>query len=1470
MLKLFLFALSFALIAAPAQAGPLVAAWQMVSTMVATFASTTLGSIVVDMIAGTALSVLGSLYTKSQMEQGQPGISTDSTTTGETVPFSFIVGQTATEGHLLAPMMTYTTGEDPNEWLVYVIGISDLPTTNIPRIWIDGKAYTFNEDPSAPAIINSVRLGSTVGVDGDDAHDRIFFRYHKGNQTTADQYLRYVFGAYPNRPWLADMVLRSCSYVVVTVKGRAQDEAWQGYPTVRFEVQGMPVFDPRDATQNINNPATWKYNDNLMVLAFNVLRGLNLPTGDTWGVGAEEFFSSQIIAAMNVAGETVATQSGNRPRYRGGMEIAVDQEPFTILNELVKGCGGMYADMGGTWTLRCGPMDAPSLSITDQSILISQSTSFTPFPSVAQSINAVYAQYPDRASNYSVRDAVPYLNAAWELEDGGRRLPASVNFPVVWDGSQVRALMREMAKDARRMRVHSIALPRAAAGYKIGDIMRWSSVINRYSNKSFEIVEKSLDPLTLASEYIIRECDPSDYDPDAGSDGVLPSVPNPLPVVPPIEGVFGWNAYAVVINSDTGRRVGIRLVWDPSINAQGIGYTIRHVASGDIVAQGTQINIKAGGATIVGGILPSTQYSVIGRRILNRRTTDTAAILVTTADIRIGREDLDEDILQDLEDALDWIGLGEGAIDELRDQINEDLELINSRIGDVEQDLTDTAAAIRQELEAGLDSASGWVETGIDDYDLIIQGQFQAMAGRIDQLTAALTSDNLISNGLFVADTAGWTLTNSPRTVKAAGSAAIILAAPEDTMVLIGQGSAGKIVTDLNEFAITADDRLQFRFSAASGATGRTLQFSFQPQTAAGVNIGSPIVTTVSITPANSWKVYSFQIDPPDNAVGGVLTITKPQTGSGVYITRIESTTVNIAIEARLTELEAAWVDPDGAFLTLQRNFNTRMGDAETDINEEIVARAQADGALGTRITNLATTVNGQGTRITTAETAIATANEAIAQSRQEIEASFGSLQMVKNPNFSQDLASWVANSGITGNWTAAERIAVRNKANAGSALIRTIPNQKAYRVYAADPTTARATSVRFDVQPGEPYTLAHWTFITPTTPRPNVLVRYFRQDGSVYAGINLAASEGNNGKWTYNVRADVVIPDDVVEADIQVMNARVDMTGWAAITGITFTRQEAFDSWSKSQIEINASSYAGLDAAFSLYQVQLNSRLGGIDDKVQANADALSTMYTRAQTNQAISAALIETNAKLNEASATGKFRVTSLANPAGAVARVGLAARAEFGQEADTAAMFIEALTGGGGRISFLADRFSIVNNATINSARTVPFYISDGVVYIKAAMIEDATISRLKIGPNQLYIPYMWDFDDIQIPAARNITNQMLIYDRIVTDFEGGGYQVIYQGYFDGTTSVDAFGMARLVLDGKEVRRTRFGVRGAGGSAVQSMFHVALSGNASGLGSTRVQLYAWAATYNSVSVGNAPYWLRSNNISLSGSRR
>ena len=153
---------------------------------------------------------------------------------------------------------------------------------------------------------------------------------------------------------------------------------------------------------------------------------------------------------------------------------------------------------------------------------------------------------------------------------------------------------------------------------------------------------------------------------------------------------------------------------------------------------------------------------------------------------------------------------------------------------------------------------------------------------------------------------------------------------------------------------------------------------------------------------------------------------------------------------------------------------------------------------------------------------------------------------------------------------------------------------------------------------------------------------------------------------------------------------------------------------------------------------------------------------------------------------------------------------------------------------------------------------------------AQIGDAVVRTIHIGPNALYVPYLFTAADRQILVANNNANKVLIFDRTIPDFEGGGYLVAFNAYFDATNSVDSFGMALLMLDATEVARTKFGVRGQGGASVQSMFPVNLFGTATGTGTTRIRIYAWNARWDSDTIGVDNYFLRNIRVSVSGTRR
>jgi len=598
-------------------------------------------SFVASMIVNTAISVGISLIARALTPKPtiqQSGIQTSVTTTGGTEPQGFILGRTATAGHHVCPPMSHNDGDTPNGFLTFVIELSDLPGISLSRIILnDGYSDiggSANSDYGFPL------LGQRVG-----GKNHAWIKFYDGNQTAADPMLVAKYASYPDRPWSSSFVGHGTAYAILTF--RYNREVFNNLPTVRFEVDGIPLYDPRydssaggSGTQRWSNPATWARSANPAVMIYNILRGIRLPTGEIWGgdVSADDLPRDNWFAAMNACDAPI----GDRPSFTAGLEIKLDMAPAEVIDELAKTCLGQVSEMGGVFRMRVGAPAAPVQFITDEDIVISAPQELEPFPGLAASANAISSEYPEPASLWTSRAAPQLLNADWEAEDGGRRLPTSINFPACSDISQVAQLMSAYIKDARRFRTHRLVLPPEAFLLEPLDTIAWTSARNGYTNKIFEVVEITDQPGTINQDLVLRERDPSDYGWSASND--LPAIVpvTGLPYRPP-QIIAGWSVAASTLKDALGldRRPAITLSWigSAAVDALFVRYEIRLKATTQVVSTGLA-DRGAGSVLVSDGLLPETEYEVRGRYVLDRPTDWSSWLSVTTPGIYLNGADL--------------------------------------------------------------------------------------------------------------------------------------------------------------------------------------------------------------------------------------------------------------------------------------------------------------------------------------------------------------------------------------------------------------------------------------------------------------------------------------------------------------------------------------------------------------------------------------------------------------------------------------------------------------------------------------------------------------------------------------------------------------------------------------------------------------------------------------------------------------
>ncbi|MEI2806260.1 MAG: phage tail protein [Albidovulum sp.] len=572
-----------------------------------------------------------------------PGITTETTQTGGTDPQAFILGRYATGGQLVAPPMTHgSAGKTPNAYLTYVIAVSDAPGATLSRLLIDGEVATIGS-PAHPDYGLPLTFKGYTGW--------AWVKWYDGTQTVADPMLLAKYSAHPERPWQADMVGTGTAYAIVTF--RFNREIFKSFPAVRFEVDGIALYDPRQdpsmggtGSQSWGNPATWTQTDNPAVMAYNILRGIALPGGDTWGGGwaAGDLPLAEWFAAMNACDAAVALSGGGtEPAYRAGYEVAVDDEPADVLEELLKTCAGRMADVGGTIKIAVGAPGLPVMAITDEDIIVTDEQSHALFPSLAQTHNGVHATFPDPASLWESRDAPPRYDAAAEAEDG-RRLVATVALPACPYAGQVQRLMQAWINEERRFRRHQFVLPPDATKLEPHDVISWTSVRNGYAAKLFEVVEIAHDPVSLLQLVSLREVDPADYDWYTTLE--IPWVaPVPGTSPPPAGTVPGFAVVGTALDDAdaVARRPALHLTWDGSglDDVTAISYEIRRLG-GTQVVRGVTTNVAAGSQIVAGGILPETTYEVRAIPVAPRPVAWTGWLPATTPAAYITLDDFDD------------------------------------------------------------------------------------------------------------------------------------------------------------------------------------------------------------------------------------------------------------------------------------------------------------------------------------------------------------------------------------------------------------------------------------------------------------------------------------------------------------------------------------------------------------------------------------------------------------------------------------------------------------------------------------------------------------------------------------------------------------------------------------------------------------------------------------------------------------
>lgn len=680
---------------------------------------------------------------------------------GGDVPRSFGLGYHVTAGSLVYAN-TWGNGYDtPNAFLTQVIALSDLPGERLVGLWVNGAKVTLVDGDARASALGSGSQGYAVPEyirphNGEgSATPHLWVKYYDGTQTGADTFTMQASSA--ERPYDASHVGKGVCYLIVHAFN--DENLWSGFPTIKAELSGLPLYDPsKDSSvggsgaHRYADPSTWggDGDDFPAVQVYNLLRGFSY--GSTWLYGLQNTTAARLpvsnwIAQIDKCRATVIGISGAEPTYRTGGQINVSAQPVNAIEAILTGCQGRLSEIGGFYKIHLGAPDSVSFTFSDDDILSSEPQTYRPFFSLADSVNGIQATYPDPAQGWNTATAPAYYRTDLEARDGDRRLMASPAFDFVPYAEQAQRLQKSAIEEAQRARTHSLTLPPAFWVVEPGDVGEWTSARNGYSAKQFR-VDQAVDRANLDVALSLTEVDPSDYDWNTGADftpvtggGTISNPPTPQAI-----DSFDAQPYTLVDSDGIGRRPAILLSWGVQPGIAAVQFEVRLASDGSSVTRGRSDRPTAGNLIVTQSILGNTAYQVRAQYVPSspRDMLWSGWVNVTTPDVRFSLADFDAALT--------------AAVTTLRDSLNDQIDEAINRIASVASNQDANNWLNKQKVRSQLSARSDAAFAEIDDVRVVAVDTQTAFASFSTSVTAQFGTVNasITTNSTAIATINGY------------------------------------------------------------------------------------------------------------------------------------------------------------------------------------------------------------------------------------------------------------------------------------------------------------------------------------------------------------------------------------------------------------------------------------------------------------------------------------------------------------------------------------------------------------------------------------------------------------------------------------------------------------------------------------------------------------------------------------------
>jgi hypothetical protein len=347
---------------------------------------TALGTIAI----ATGLSfLLGALFKPEVPEPSGMQVETQQTIP----PRHFVYGRMELSGPLAIKKVQDATSKLHK---IVLLHDGELDYYAIEAVMMDDKIVLI--DPSDNYITNAFIQDAVQRV-------QVFLHYGAEDQEANSQFVIDFPGV-----WTEDHRLLGTAYAAVICYGTSAEDFTGAYPNgepnLKVIMRGRRLWDPRDGTQDPDDPTTWIWSDNpaLAILDWIAMH----PKGYKIDRARMDIPSFEVMADR--CDEPVPLKTGGaEKRYRVAMRVTLDQPRTDVLGKLRDSCDAhVYKTGDGLWAIRGGAWEEPTETLDTEAGHIIEAEMRDGVDAVSR-YNELTIRFLSPDHHYVETDAWPYL-----------------------------------------------------------------------------------------------------------------------------------------------------------------------------------------------------------------------------------------------------------------------------------------------------------------------------------------------------------------------------------------------------------------------------------------------------------------------------------------------------------------------------------------------------------------------------------------------------------------------------------------------------------------------------------------------------------------------------------------------------------------------------------------------------------------------------------------------------------------------------------------------------------------------------------------------------------------------------------------------------------------------------------------------------------------------------------------------------